>query len=231
LKILLVSATLNEIKGLLENLGEVKKNSDIHYMVHYQNLDVDVLICGIGPSFSNYQLTKLLTNRNYDLVVNVGICGSYNSKLQIGDLVNVTNDCFADLGIESPDKFTTLFEEGLMNADEFPFRQGKIVNEGFPYLQCVEKLPKVSGITVNSANGNAEGIVRATQKFNPDIESMEGAAVFYVCKLEKVNVLQLRAISNHVEPRDKKNWNIPIALKNLQVLIMEVLSELDLLGL
>ena len=37
---------------------------------------------------------------------------------------------------------------------------------------------------------------------------MEGAAFFYVCLKEKVNFFQIRAISNFVEKRNKKNWEI-----------------------
>jgi futalosine hydrolase len=51
--------------------------------------------------------------------------------------------------------------------------------------------------------------------FDPDIESMEGAAIFYVCLLEKVPFLEIRGISNYVDIRDTDKWDIPTAIENL----------------
>ena len=47
-------------------------------------------------------------------------------EYRIGDVVMPVNDCFADAGIEDGDKFNTLFEAGLADPDEFPFRNGII---------------------------------------------------------------------------------------------------------
>jgi futalosine hydrolase len=44
---------------------------------------------------------------------------------------------------------------------------------------------------------------------------MEGAAVFYVGFMEKIPVIQLRNISNFVEPRNRSSWKIPEAIKVL----------------
>ena len=51
--------------------------------------------------------------------------------------------------------------------------------------------------------------------FAADIESMEGAALHYVCLLQKVPFLQLRSISNKVGVRDKTKWKIKTAIDNL----------------
>ena len=45
-------------------------------------------------------------------------------------------------------------------------------------------------------------------KFLPVIESMEGAALHYVCLMEKIPFLQIRSISNYIGERDKKKWNM-----------------------
>jgi len=52
---------------------------------------------------------------------------------------------------------------------------------------------------------------------------MEGATFFYICAIEKIPFLAIRAISNKVEPRNKKGWNIPLALNNLAGKMNEVL--------
>jgi futalosine hydrolase len=68
--------------------------------------------------------------------------------------------------------------------------------------------------------------MKTKMQFNPQIESMEGAAVFYVCLKTNINCIQIRTISNNVERRNKNNWNIPLALKNLQNITINLLKEL-----
>ncbi|MFO7617135.1 MAG: phosphorylase, partial [Bacteroidales bacterium] len=45
-------------------------------------------------------------------------------------------------------------------------------------------------------------------KFNPHIETMEGAAVLYVCSRMGVPVVQVRGISNSAGPRDRSGWRV-----------------------
>jgi futalosine hydrolase len=44
---------------------------------------------------------------------------------------------------------------------------------------------------------------------------MEGAAVLYSCEQTGIPCLQVRSISNYVEPRSKESWKIDLAVKNL----------------
>ena len=62
---------------------------------------------------------------------------------------------------------------------------------------------------------NALQVNELFEKFNPGIESMEGAALHYVCLLQKVSFLQLRSISNMVGERDKSKWAMKEAINNL----------------
>jgi futalosine hydrolase len=56
---------------------------------------------------------------------------------------------------------------------------------------------------------------------------MEGASFFYVCTLEKIPFLSLRAISNRIESRKRNKWNIPLALHNLTEKLKEVIIKLE----
>ena len=58
-------------------------------------------------------------------------------------------------------------------------------------------------------------IQKIIERLNPQIESMEGAAFFYVCQQKKQQCIQLRAISNYVEKRNRKSWKVDLALNNL----------------
>jgi len=137
------------------------------------------------------------------------------------------SDCFADAGIESDDGFMTLSEAGLVDPDRFPYREGKIIAEN-RFISLAEKnLKQVIAITVNAATGSFPTIEKLLKKYNPDIETMEGATFFYICSREKIPFLALRSVSNRVEPRNKDKWNIPIALNNLSEKLKEVILTLD----
>jgi futalosine hydrolase len=54
---------------------------------------------------------------------------------------------------------------------------------------------------------------------------MEGAAVFYTCNIMNTPSIQIRSVSNHIEPRNKANWNIPLAIKALNDYLIEFIQE------
>ena len=55
---------------------------------------------------------------------------------------------------------------------------------------------------------------------------MEGAAVFKVCSKFGVSCVQIRAISNIVEKRNKANWNMPLAIHNLNNQVAKIIMGL-----
>lgn len=226
LKILIVFATELEADRLLNELMKNKIPVSNGSNFNINNLNVEIFISGIGIPLATYSLTKKVISDTYDLIINAGICGSYNDDLIIGDCVSVILDEFADIGtVYGDNSFKTLFEEGLLEPDKKPFNSGKLYN---PLKSNIDtELPKVTAITVNSVSGNKDQIKYRKEKFNPDIESMEGAAVAFVCIKEKLNLLQIRAVSNKVEERNKDNWNIPFALDNLIDELFRILENIS----
>ncbi len=217
MRILLVAAVEMEIAPLLEHYS-VSKQSGIEQLSIAEHL-VDILLPGIGLTFSSYLITKQLSKQKYDLVINIGIAGAFDQSLEIGHVAQVTRDEFADLAVEDGDLLRTLFEMDFLSANNFPFDHGKLINKEYPV-----GLPAVSAISVNTAHGKEESVDLFRCKFQSQLETMEGAAVFYVCKLEKVPVMQIRAISNYVELRNKAEWNIPLAIKNLNAELIRILE-------
>ncbi len=212
MKTLLVAATEAEIAPFLK--------SD-----NYKDSSIDLLISGLGITFTTFELTQHLMQKKYDLVINVGIAGSFSQKYPIGTVVQVTEEQFADLAYETQEDYETFFESPFLDANTFPFKNGKLLSEiRLPFTKTLNSLPKVKGITVNKVHGQAESISIVQKKFDPDVESMEGAAVFYVCKQLSIPVLQIRSVSNFVEPRNKENWNIPLAINRLNKFLNEIFS-------
>ena len=212
MRILFVGATCFELYQFFENLKQVEPENRFVFRYQWYDLEIDLIISGVGMTFTTYHLTRALAIKKYDLVINAGIAGSFRDELSIGSVVNVSCEQISDLGIEQPNCVVSLFEAGFMEPDEFPFKGGKLYN---PHKFSELDLPSVKAVSGNISHGNPDSIAKIVEDFDPDIESMEGGALFYVCLQEKVPFLEIRAISNYVELRDTTKWDIPLAIENL----------------
>jgi futalosine hydrolase len=194
----------------------------------FQKADYEVLVTGVGGVNMAWALHKRLASGNLPmLAINAGIAGTYIPSLRIGDVVLAASDCFADLGIDDNGSFKTLFTAGLDSPDRFPFKNGRIYCSNEWYEKIKGAFYLADAATVNMASGSAESASRIKSEWNPAIETMEGAYFSYVCSMAGVSYLCLRAISNNVEPRNVKNWDIPGALKSLSEALRDVLEKIE----
>lgn len=228
MNILIVSATEFEISFLLKKLSFETILQGKEYFYSDKKININILIAGIGSVFTVYHLSKHLnlSKKNYDLVINTGIAGSFDKNITLGGVVQIIEDQFADLAIEHSDgRLETFFEANFLNSNEKPFSNGILIPEKVIWQNKIS-LPKKKGITVNLTHGSEETIKIFSAKYKANIESMEGAAVFYVCMNENIPVIQIRSISNYVESRNRENWKIPDAIRNLNNLIFDFISHI-----
>jgi futalosine hydrolase len=167
------------------------------------------LITGVGMVNAAINLTKELIKKKYDLVINMGIAGSFSDEIKIGDLVEVIEDNFSEIGFENDLEFLkfTDFKTKYLNNSRV-------------------SLKKVRAITVNTVHGNNDTISKIRQRESPEIESMEGASVFKVCEEFNVSCIQIRSISNKVEKRNKDNWDLDLAIRNLNIEVEKIIDNL-----
>lgn len=200
MKPLIVAATQEEIQESIPFL----ENNHIPY-----------IITGVGMTATAFKLGRELVKYSPDLVINVGITGAIDKNLHLGEVVQISRDTFSELGAED--------EEHFISLDDLGFGKTSFQEMGAEILEI--NLPKVEGITVNTTHGDESSIARIKTLFpNAATESMEGAAVFYACHQEKMSCIQIRSISNYVEKRNKENWNIPLAIKNLNAWLQSFLK-------
>ena len=203
MEILIVSATDSEIKPLF----------DIY------STKIDFLVTGIGIPHTILNLSNALSKKKYDLVINLGIAGSFNKSVNLGTLVYIKENCFADIGFETSNGFIPIRDS---NID--PLQIYKFTNSDSIYQP--KDIQSVSEITVNSTSGSSKTIKLRAKHFNADIESMEGAAVFYVCSEKQIDFIEIRSISNYIEERNTNNWNIPLAINKLNEYAICFISDL-----
>ena len=207
MKTLVVAATKAELTFLYQhfNLQEGDFIEDKNF---------DVLITGVGMVATAFSLGKHLSSK-YNLVLNLGIAGGFDRSMELGKVVNITEDTFAELGAEDGENFLSITDLGF---GENTYKSNSTINTS---------LPQVSSVTVNRVSGNDKNIKNLIKRLNPATESMEGAAILYACYHEKIDCLQIRSISNYVEPRNKDNWKIGLAIKNLNDWAISFLTDMN----
>lgn len=204
-KILIVAATKYEVNPLLQHFGLVDQN-------FIEQPTFDVLITGVGMVATAFALGQRLSPQTYKLVLNVGIAGSFNQKIALGSLVSVQSDCFSELGAQDHDNFLTINQLGFGSNTAFATAE-------------VGNFQKLKGITVNTVHGNAASITATQSRFAADVESMEGASVFFACGQLGIPCAQVRSISNYVTPRNKDDWKITLAIENLNAWLIAYLES------
>ncbi|HQZ50649.1 MAG TPA: futalosine hydrolase [Chitinophagaceae bacterium] len=185
--------------------------------------NIDVLITGIGLTATTYSLMRQLRLNKPDLVIQAGVGGCFDTSIPLGQVVVVKQEAIADQSVIELNQLKTLFDLKLVPQDQFPFKKGWLINNN----EVLKKpsLRKVKGISVNEITTSKQKVKFYNETFNPVVESMEGAALHYVCLMEKIPFIQLRAISNYITERNKKKWNMKESITNLNKEIIKLLNK------
>ena len=220
MKTLVVSATYLELKPLLEKAEKINQIDDKLDSYRVGSKKFDLLCTGVGMVATSFHLGRVLASHKYDRVINAGIAGSFDKDIPLGSVVEIVQDQFPEMGAEDGANFLSMLDLELIEVDEFPYQSGVLINE-----QEIWSLtyPKVKSITVNKVHGSEERIAKTLERFKPQVESMEGAAFFYACKIARIPCLQIRSISNYVERRNKASWDILLAIKTLNNEILNLI--------
>lgn len=215
MNILLVAATTEELKPVLTHWAL----TDLRQPVQLGNHRIKCLITGVGMVATAFELGKHLAIHTYDLAINAGIAGSFNPDISIGQVLHITDDAFAELGAEDGEHFLSIDELGFGSSMVQP------LSPNFTST-TVAGLPKAKAITVNRVHGHESSIAQTLSRLQPQLESMEGAAFFYACNRFELPALQIRAVSNQVERRNREKWNVGLAITNLNECLLRIFDEL-----
>lgn len=186
----------------------------------------DVVVAGVGPAFAAARTARMLAaaDGRCDLVISAGIGGVFPGRAEIGSLVVAAEIVAADLGVETAD--------GFLSVDTLGFGSARFTVDALlaasltAALQdagCIATLGTIA--TVSTATGTAATADRLAARI-PGVaaEAMEGAGVAAAASDAGVPVLEIRAISNAVGPRNREAWRIGDALAALQA-AASILSE------
>ena len=215
---LLVAATASEIAIFLDHYRNSNKPAfvDIH---------IDVLISGIGLTATAYSLTRQLSLKRPDLVIQAGIGGGFNKKIPLGTVVAVKQDVIADQSVVEQKKLKTMYDLKLMSPNQPPYTKGWLVNPDKGIMKR-NRFKAVKAISINQITTDKQMMRFYEETYQPVVESMEGAALHYVCLSENIPFVQLRSISNYIGERNKAKWNIKDSIVNLNKELVRLLESL-----
>ncbi|GLF97193.1 futalosine hydrolase [Streptomyces yaizuensis] len=170
---------------------------------------------GVGPAAAAASTARELAlaaaaGTPYGLVVSAGIGGGFPRWAPVGSLVVADAITAADLGAETPDGFLTVDELGFGRTTHLP------------PAALAARAARVTGavcapvLTVSTVTGTAARAAALSARHpRAAAEAMEGFGVAEAAAGQGVPVLEIRAVSNAVGPRDRAAWRIGDALAAL----------------
>lgn len=214
MNIILVSATKKEISPILNKYG---------YNFKINNNNIDIVISGISIVNTLYSLLKL-NLRKYDIIINAGIAGSFNKNLNLLECVISVKEYLYNLGIEDNDNFIPINKSNILDKNDL--LNNLPLQITLPEINILDNYKKVTGLTSNISHGNEKSISKIKEIYPVDIETMESAALFFISLKENIPLIPIRSISNYVEKRNIKNWEIENSIKSLNKELLKIINSL-----
>jgi futalosine hydrolase len=217
-KILITAPTLPEIQPLINKCSLLGSESNL-----YTSPKFDILITGAGMMPYTFSLMEYLSHSEKpDLIMLAGIAGCFHEGTPPGTLYEVREEVLADCGAEDKDgNILTMDQLGIWQKQGNAQHFGTIYSNEDAYTQ----LPKAKSLCINLGSGTGDRIEQMIERYQPDIENMEGAALFMICQRMKIKFVEIRSISNFIEPRNRENWNIPISINRLNDFLLSYLPR------
>jgi futalosine hydrolase len=178
-----------------------------------------IVTLGVGKTAAAMHLTGLLRSApDTRAVLLFGVAGAFPDRhrstpapVRRGGLCLVGSERFGDEGVETPEGFQDLQSLKLGDCGPFP-ASPRMAQQAAAMLG----VPIVRGVTVSTCSGTENASKRMGKRSGADIETMEGAAVAYVCRQFELPLLHVRAISNWTGDRARGDWNLGIAIDAVQ---------------
>ncbi|MEU4729092.1 futalosine hydrolase [Streptomyces sp. NPDC023588] len=183
------------------------------YLVHRRDLPgiaFDVLAGGVGPAAAAAGTATALALGDYSLVVSAGIGGGFAPAAPLGSLVVADAIVAADLGADTPEGFIDVQKLGFGHSVHLPPAElaARAAEATGALLAPVLTVSTVTGTAARAAELSARHPLAGA-------EAMEGFGVAEAAAAHGLPVLEIRAVSNAVGPRDRAAWRIGDALAAL----------------
>ncbi|HET6363458.1 MAG TPA: futalosine hydrolase [Nitrospirota bacterium] len=202
--------------------------------------DQQVLLCigGMGKVNAAHAATLMIEKFNPRALIVFGVGGAYpSSGAMVGDVALASEEIAGDEGILTLGGFkdTEYIGIPLVQSDRARiYNRFPVSASDFKHAwQLLSRSKTNVGIhtgtfiTLSTCTGTSLRAKELERRYHGICENMEGAAAAQVAELHGVPWLELRGISNIVEDRDLKKWNIPAAADAAQMAVEQILDGWD----
>jgi futalosine hydrolase len=237
--IIIIAAVPTEVEVLekvLEYSGRVTSGGFEYVEGAIGNLRIVVCAGGVGKVNAAAATAVMIERYQPQLVINTGCAGAYaGSGLSIGNLVVASEEVLADNGVVVAEGWKDLRYMNLPSIEQGGLSCYNLLPLSRHASEKAMQLADYYGVfimrgrfaTVSTCSGTRQYGKTLAQRWNAMVENMEGAAVAQVCVRYGVDCLEIRGISNMVEDRDLKKWDIPRAVEAAQRFVLKYLEEMD----
>jgi len=200
--------------------------------------NLEIIICsgGVGKINAAAATAVLIERHCPQLVINTGCAGAYiGSGLSIGNLAVASEEVLGDEGVIIAAGWKDLrymelpaLEHGgrkFFNSIPLSRHASEKAMQLADY--CGVFLMRGRFATVSTCSGTRQRGEEMASRWNVIAENMEGAAVAQVCQRYNIDCLEIRGISNLVEERDMKKWELTRAVEAVQRFVLKYLEEMD----
>lgn len=215
---------IDDLKNVMKDVSEEKISGMTFYKGALSGKDVVLVRSGIGKVNAAMCTEALIIKYNVECVINTGIAGSLNSKIDIGDIVLSTDSLEHDMDVSGLG-----YDKGVVPDQECSI---------YPAADDIRKIAKEACEAVNPDIKVFEGRVVSGDKFVSDKEikdflvntfngmctEMEGASIAHTAYLNNVPYLVIRAISDKAD--DSADMDYPSFQKKAIIHSVRLVEEM-----
>jgi futalosine hydrolase len=161
----------------------------------------ETLVCGIGPVEAALATARAIVERRPDAILHVGIAGA--RKLEPPALVLGSDSVYCDI----------LDERSLIPRVEHVAPDPELLDAVHRALPEAHVLPIATSASVGGGT-------------RCEVEAMEGFGVLRAAEVATVPAVELRAVSNAVDERERARWRLDDAFAALAEAVPRVLAAL-----
>jgi futalosine hydrolase len=184
---------------------------------------------GIGKVNTAAGLALAIERLQPSSVIQFGIGGAYvNSFASIGMVMAATHDTHIDSGVRTAEGWQGMAQVGfplLSKGAETHYNVFPTDKALTQVIMNATNLPTSIFATSETITGTFDEGTAVQEQFDVSIESMEGAAAAHVSLALGVPFAEIRSVSNIVGERDKRNWDIRLAVKRVNSVVLDILQK------
>ena len=203
---------IDDLKNVMKDVSEEKISGMTFYKGALSGKDVVLVRSGIGKVNAAMCTEALIIKYNVECVINTGIAGSLNSKIDIGDIVLSTDSLEHDMDVSGLG-----YDKGVVPDQECSI---------YPAADDIRKIAKEACEAVNPDIKVFEGRVvnKIIKNFSGFCTEMEGAAIAHVAWLNNIPYLVIRSISDKAD--DSADMDYPSFQKKAIIHSVRLVEEM-----